>query len=83
MKYKNRGRSMYAKKDHITVQWLNQCTFLKIYHEIGSGNDVKQMESLRDTADWKEKKEKRGKRRTRRRNKRKERNIEQRLDLII
>ena len=33
-------KKKYSKKDHITVQSFNQCSFLKIYQEIGTGNDV-------------------------------------------
>ena len=41
---------MYTKRDHITIQSFNEhfFFFLKIYHEIGSGDDFKQMEPLRN-----------------------------------
>ena len=42
---------MYTKKDHITFQSLNQRYFSKIYHVIGTVDDFKQMEPLRDTRD--------------------------------
>ena len=38
----------YTKKDHGTIQ---SAIFSKNYHMIITGNDVKQMESLRDTTD--------------------------------
>ena len=40
-KIQNQGKkNIYTKKDHITVQSFNQCSFLKNYHMIGTGNDV-------------------------------------------
>ncbi len=42
---------MYTKKDHITVKSFNRRSFSKIYRVIGLGNEVKQMELLRDTMD--------------------------------
>ena len=37
-------------------QKLNQRSYFKKYHVIVYGNDVKQMESIRDITDWKERK---------------------------
>ena len=48
---------------YITVQSFNQRSFSKIYPVISTGNDVKQMETLRDTTDSKEEEEKKKKRR--------------------
>ena len=45
---KKQRRRVYIKKNYITVQSFNQHSFLKNYHVIVLGNDVKQMEPLRD-----------------------------------
>ena len=48
IEYINRGKKyIYTKKDHIIVQSFNQRSFSKINHLTDTGNDVKQMESLR------------------------------------
>ena len=54
--------NIHTKKGHITVQSLNQRSFSKNHLVIVTGNDVKQMEPLRDTTERKEGKKKEKKR---------------------
>ena len=50
MKYKKLvGECTYKEK--LYNQSFNQCSFSKNYHVTVFGNDVKQMEPLRDTTD--------------------------------
>ena len=49
--YIQRKINVYTKKDQSSVQSFNQHSFSKIYYVIGTGNDVKQMETLRDMPD--------------------------------
>ena len=76
-KQKNREGEFYIKKNHITVQSFNQSSFPKIYHMIVLGNDVKQMETLRDTKDWKKKRKEEREKKLRRR---KEKNIKKKRE---
>ena len=46
MNYKNRRGRMYTKKDQSVFVLFCFWSGSKIYHVIGTGNDVKQMESL-------------------------------------
>ena len=58
-KIQKEKRKVYLKKNQLTIQSFNQHSFSKNSHMILLGNDVKQMEPLRDVMDLKEEEKKR------------------------